>query len=366
MTLSIPCDILVVGGGPAGSRAATVSARSGARTVLIDAKVRIGEQPHCGEFVPSQLFVECGIEPCCIVQAVDEMETRVFGSEPEAPWEALRPPVRACSRGFIIDRIRFDRTLAREAAAAGATVLSGTRLSTREGDAWLARMGSQSVLFRPRFVVAADGAVSTVARVVGLPPTRVLRGVQMEVPLRKPSSATVVFLHPSLVGGYAWLFPKGTVANLGLGVAADDAVHPRELLEVMAARLRHQDIIGPGRLAISGGLIPISGLRERLVRDSVVFCGDAAGLTHPITGAGIPQAVISGDLAGAAVSAALRSGDGTHLERYEREVISRFRGVLGHALSKRAFMETCWGDGDFDRLCESTWIAFRGYRKRMR
>ncbi len=40
----------------------------------------------------------------------------------------------------------------------------------------------------------------------------------------------------------------------------------------------------------------------------MIFCGDAAGLTHPITGAGIPQAAFSGDLAGRATAAAVKAG----------------------------------------------------------
>ncbi len=72
------CDILVVGAGPAGSTAAAAAAREGAETVMIDAKVRIGEQPHCGEFVPERLFSETAIEKTAIIQRVDYLETRLI------------------------------------------------------------------------------------------------------------------------------------------------------------------------------------------------------------------------------------------------------------------------------------------------
>ena len=72
------CDILVVGAGPAGSTAAAAAAREGAETVMIDAKVRIGEQPHCGEFVPERLFSETAIEKTAIIQRVDSLETRLI------------------------------------------------------------------------------------------------------------------------------------------------------------------------------------------------------------------------------------------------------------------------------------------------
>ena len=67
------CDILVVGAGPAGSSAAAAAANSGARTILIDAKARIGEPLHCGEFVPQMLFSEFPLDRGCIVQPVEVM-----------------------------------------------------------------------------------------------------------------------------------------------------------------------------------------------------------------------------------------------------------------------------------------------------
>lgn len=74
---TLPCDILVVGAGPAGSSAAAAAARAGAETVMIEAKVRIGEQPHCGEFVPERMFGEMTLPGSAVMQRVDYLETRV-------------------------------------------------------------------------------------------------------------------------------------------------------------------------------------------------------------------------------------------------------------------------------------------------
>jgi flavin-dependent dehydrogenase len=107
-------------------------------------------------------------------------------------------------------------------------------------------------------------------------------------------------------------------------------------------------------------------MREKLVLNTVVFCGDAAGLTHPITGAGIPQAVFSGDLAGRAAAAAVTRSDTGYLREYEAEIRSRYQGVINHALTKRDLMVRRWDDPDFEAMCEETWIGFKGYRKRIR
>jgi digeranylgeranylglycerophospholipid reductase len=372
--LPAACDILIVGAGPAGSCAAISAARGGARTVLIDAKVRIGEQPHCGEFVPEQLRNEFSYVDLPVLQTIRMMETRVrtaeqFAEATEEPSLTPKQTVRRTethSGGYLIDRVRFDRDLAREAAASGAVVMCATRLLTRDGDSWIVRYRGEDVRIEAKFTVAADGAASRVGAALGLPRSSVIAGIQVEAPLNQALDRTVIFLDRDFVGGYGWVFPKGKVANVGLGVLPGKDIHPIRILERFVAELIREGFISPGCLARSGGLIPVSGLRTSLVHGNVVFCGDAAGLTHPISGAGIPQAVFSGTLSGAALVAALKSGDSKPLEEYEAEVRGRYQGILDHALSKRLVMMGRWNDPDFQKTCDETWIGFKGYRKRVR
>jgi digeranylgeranylglycerophospholipid reductase len=372
--LPAECDILVVGAGPAGSCAAISAARAGAATVLIDGKPRIGEQPHCGEFVPEQIRTEFTFVDLPVLHTVHTMETRISlfpqfaenrgGFSPLSDHTIRK--IETPSRGFLIDRVRFDRDLAREAAASGATVVSSTRLARLDGKSWIVRHRSQDVRITPKLTVAADGAASRVAHVLGLPAASVLTGVQVEAPLERALDRTIVCLDRGFVGGYGWLFPKGRVANVGLGVIPGEDVHPPRILERFVEVLCSEGLIRRGCLARSGGLIPVSGLRKNLVHGNVLFCGDAAGLTHPISGAGIPQAVFSGTLAGSAAAAALKSGDSKPLADYEAEVKGRYQGILDHALSKRLVMLGRWNDPDFEKTCDETWISLKGYRKRVR
>lgn len=342
--------------------------------MLIDAKIRIGEQPHCGEFVPEQLLTEFTLVDVPVLQAVRIMETRVrttdesmFAGTNLSP--ASKHTIRKSetpSGGFVIDRVRFDRDLAREAAASGATVVCSSRLVRTDGDSWIVRHRDRDISITPKFTVAADGAVSRVAAALGMPSAAVITGIQMEVPLRQALDRTLIFLDRSFIGGYGWLFPKGKVANIGLGVIPGKDIHPSRLLDRFVETLGEADLVKPGCLARSGGLIPVSGLRTSLVCGNTLFCGDAAGLTHPISGAGIPQAIFSGTLAGAALVTALKSGDSKPLAEYENEVRGRYQGILDHALAKRLVMMARWNDPDFENTCDETWIGFKGYRKRVR
>ncbi len=390
MAKPVDCDVLIVGAGPAGSCAAIAAAKQGARVLLVDAKTRIGERPHCGEFVPAQLFGEFPLNRGCIVQKVSAMETCIVRlQDPRCEMDAgsdnssddlflpgfqatpggedqhsdVLKRVRSASPGYLIDRVRFDRELAREAARLGATIMSSTRLICKEGDWWVVRHGSEERAIRPRFVVGADGAVSTVAASVGMSRPIFLKGVQVEVPLSEPMDRTLVLLGPELMGGYGWLFPKGKVANAGIGVSSECPA-PRRLLGAVLQLLLNMGVIRPGVLASYSGLIPVSGIRRELARDNVILCGDAAGLTHPVTGAGIPQAVFSGIEAGRATALAAASADSRPLRQYEAEVRGRYGGIMAHALSKRKMMTARWNDADFFALCERTWIGFKGYGKR--
>lgn len=368
-------DVLVVGAGPAGSCAAAESARLGAKTLLIDAKSRIGEQPHCGEYVPSKLFGQLKMDRSAIVQPVHIMETIIVDSWDEARQEfcgptsmtdTMRRRTQTPSPGYIIDRVRFDRDLARRAASCGAIVMSGTRLVKKEESGWLLQSGNHEVVLRTKYVIAADGALSCVARTVGMKRPEVLIGAQVEVPLVKSDTRTYVFLHRNLTDGYGWVFPKGSVANVGIGVSRRRNTSPHSALGEFLEYLQAIDLVKPGWLSRSGGVIPVSGLRKSLVNGNILFCGDAAGLTHAITGAGIPQAVISGTLAGRTVAEALADETASPLKKYEAAVKEHYAAVLNHALSKREHMVRRWHDPDFATICHESWIAFEGYRRRVR
>jgi len=379
------CELLVVGAGPAGSRAAARAARAGVATLLIDAKHRVGEPSHCGEFVPKKVFTECDIPTNSVIQSVSGMETRILvqdnryvqhGSSERRRGESRNKylcPVSVSeiqatftpSPGFLIDRVRFDRELACHAAQKGACVLTGARLCSRERDGgWIFSCGNQLHRVTPKYVIAADGAASTVARLLKLDRPSYVVGCQLQVPLARPMDNTLVFLDRRFRGGYGWLFPKGVAANVGIGIAMTAGMSPQTLLHEFAECLICSGIVKHGILGTTKGLIPVSGPRKRLVVENVLFCGDAAGLTHPITGAGVGQAVLSGTLAGEHAAAAVNTGDPRHILDYERELREHFGNVMGHALAKRHTMMQEWAVAHFQSLCEQFWVAFKGYKRR--
>ncbi|MEJ5211656.1 MAG: hypothetical protein WHV61_09535, partial [Burkholderiales bacterium] len=116
--------------------------------------------------------------------------------------------------------------------------------------------------------------------------------------------------------------------------------------------------VAPTILRRTGGAIPVGGLRARLAVGRVLFAGDAAGLTHPVTGAGIAAAVISGERAGAAAADWL-AGRTRALEDYEAELRDTFGVSLARAVTRRRglWQAARRGDAEFRR----GWTAFPEY-----
>jgi len=334
-------DVLVVGGGPAGARAAREAALAGASVLLIDKKARLGALPHCAEFVPRLLATEVQFPPRSQAQGVEGMLT-VLNEE----QRYLAGP------GWILDRQVWDHGLGLRAASAGALVWAGTQLKERRGEVWVLKRGSQQVEVAAGAVVAADGAASVVARLAGWDRQALLAGVQMQVPLTREMERTRVYLDTAYRHGYAWLFPKGAAGNLGLGCRVE--AKPLHLLEALRQDLEAQGLIRPGVLALAGGAIPVGGPRAEMSKGRVLLAGDAAGLTHPVSGAGIPQAVFSGHEAGRA-AARLAGGDNGAGEEYQHEVLARYGSNLARGLAARQEMEAKWDGDDFAGLMTRVW-----------
>lgn len=339
-------DVLVIGGGPAGALAAQEAAQAGAEVLLIDKKRRFGTLPHCAEFVPRLLAREVTFPARSQVQPVEGMLTVLEGEEHFNPGP-----------GWILDRQVFDHGLVLAAAQAGARVWAGTKLMAQSGDTWEIQRGARKISLTPGAVVAADGAASLTARLAGWPSQALMAGVQLQVPLAKPLERTRVYLEPAIRHGYAWLFPRGRAANLGLGCRVQ--AKPQKRLDELRARLIELGLILPGVLALAGGAIPVGGPRAEMFQGRVLLAGDAAGLTHAVTGAGIPQAIFSGAEAGKA-AARLAGGQNEAGEDYQNEVVARYGSHLARGLAARQEMERGWDHEDFAGLMARAWPAGGG------
>jgi geranylgeranyl reductase family protein len=307
---------------------------------------------QCAEYIPALLLNEVELDRDVLVQPIRAMKTLLPGCRPE---EMPAP-------GYTIRRDRFDQCLAASAAQAGARFLLSTAAVERRDarTVVLRHKTGNRILLKIQIIIGADGPRSTVAKWVGVVQRNLIPAVQARVTLAQPMDATEVYLEPAFRAGYGWLFPKGREANAGLGLkplrGADPS--PGRLLALFLARLKAGGKIKGAAISYQAGFIPVEPARASVFGNTLLV-GDAAGQTHPITGAGIFTAVMCGKMAGQWAARAVRANDPGLLQRYEDEWRDLFGETLDRASRRRRFMEANWDR--FNEIIKSTWIAYRDY-----
>jgi digeranylgeranylglycerophospholipid reductase len=347
-------DVVVVGAGPAGSSAAGRLAKAGLKVLLADQAVAVGDKVQCAEYVPRMILRHAEISPADVAQPVTGLKTYIGGQLAGT----LPAP------GYILHRGRWDKNNAAAVVAAGAELVTGARATGWDGEAIVLQRGRSSLRVPARIVLGGDGPRSAVARWLGNGDQPVCLGLQCQVVLKKPADYAEVYFDPAFHGGYAWLFPKGDTANVGIGISLSRKNDADRLLASFRAELAGRGIIGSAVLARTAGLIPCRGLRSRLADGRLLIAGDAAGCTHPVTGAGIMSAVVSGNLAAEAIIACFRSGD---REAVTRDYPQALRAELGRQLEmarcRAEARDAAWSANPavFPAIIRRSWVAFPEY-----
>ena len=256
------CDILVVGAGPAGSVAARAAAQAGAKVLLVERRATVGLPVQCAELIPAMLLGQLKI-PSELKNASDFIAQRSEGMRTFLPGEGVH---ETRAPGYVIHRDRFDQMLADCAVEAGAELVTATRALSKDhnGCVTLKPKGETAYCVHPRVIIGADGPHSTVGGWAGRVNDHLLPGVQVTLPLKTPLTHTEIYFDPENPGGYAWLFPKKDVANVGLGLTR--ALAPpraaRQLLDRFVARMVAEGKVADTPLAYAAGWIPAVPVRS--------------------------------------------------------------------------------------------------------
>jgi geranylgeranyl reductase len=304
-------DAVVVGGGPAGATAAEDLARAGRSVLLLD---RAGRIKPCGGAIPPRLMRDFDIPDSVLVaHATSARMIAPSRRKVDMPIEG----------GFVgmVDREVFDEWLRERAARAGAERVSGqfegiardddgvavVCFKTREG------AGSETeVRVRARAVIGADGARSRVARQTIKGAERMPCVFAYHEIIRSPGAETDfdgrrcdVFYQGNLSPDfYAWIFPHGATASVGVGSARKGF----SLRGAVKALRTTAALEGCETVRGEGAPIPLKPLRKWDNGRDVVLAGDAAGVVAPASGEGIYYAMIGGRHAAEAVLEFLLTG----------------------------------------------------------
>ena len=304
-------EAIVVGAGPAGAVAAHEIARAGFSVLLVEKHDCVGVPVCCaGGITVEGLTRVVPLDPRWVATEIAE----VLMAAPGGQTILFRHP----AAGFILNRQVFDHDLAQRAAQAGATIWIGTEavgLTSENGrtfDSVLLRRDGAMVRVGCRVVLGCDGIESLVGRWAGM--NTIVTAEDMDSSAQYllsdlsdivPGRVEFYFSSRLTPGGYAWVFPKGAAtANVGIGFcpALGDGRHARERLdEFVSLRFGHGKILE----RMAGGVPAFCG-RKLMVTKNVLLAGDAARLLDSLSGAGIANALLSGQFAGRTAAEYLR------------------------------------------------------------
>jgi flavin-dependent dehydrogenase len=329
-------DVVVIGGGPAGSLAAAALARHGREVVLL-------------ERAPAWRWRACGV----FSSPAGVAALRRFGvaegdlARMANPVPAMAVQTRAATRfrltyggsgaladsavGF--DRAALDPHLLALARAAGVDVREGsavTELALEVPHGPVSVRSARGDDLRARVVIGADGIRSIVARTAG---------AGRRSPLAPRAALTFHIANPGqardarmivIEDGYVGLAPvPGNRLNVGIVLGRSWFGKLRRgrgwpIARGILADLSDGELAGLEPLDRVAGTTPLGHAVARRSGQDWLLVGDAAGFLDPFTGEGLHRAIVSAELAADVVDAVLAGRPGSSLADYDRTMRARF------------------------------------------
>lgn len=317
-------DVVVVGGGPAGSVAAWFAAQGGASVLLLEKNRDIGPPVRCAEGVGHdglKLIVEP--QPFFI-------QNRITGVNLIAP-HGKKIHIENHDFGYVLNRNVFDHYLAELAAKSGAEIRTKSYASSLifENDnvsgVNYSCLGKEFSV-KCSIVIGADGVESRVGRWAGIHTQLKMKDIDTCVQYTlanidvDPKNCDFYFSSKIAPGGYLWVFPKGEgKANVGLGIGGEYGQNesPKNYLDrFIADRFPEASF-----LTTTVGGVPTAKTLKEIVKPGFMLVGDAARQANPISGGGIVSGMIAGKLAGQVAADAVQKGDFSKkfLKEYEKQ-----------------------------------------------
>lgn len=328
------CDVLIVGGGPAGSSCAWALRDSGLRVIAVD-RAQFPRDKVCGGWVTPAVLRDLQID------TAEYASKRVF--QPISRFRVGCMGQREVEIGFSgpvsfgIRRCEFDDFLLRRS---GATLRLGTPVTQIEKTSWGWLVNGE---IETRLLVGAGGHFCPIAKFSGArktnPQAVVAQEMEFEMTADQARHCRIGPEVPELffcrdLKGYGWCFRKGNFLNVGLGRLDPNGL-PQHVSE-FSAFLRDNERIGFDLTAGYRGHAYLLAADDRAtISDGLLLIGDSAGLAAPFSGEGIRPAVVSGILAAEVIQNAAGDYSFERLEPYRRELAIRlgFTSGLGEKIT---------------------------------
>ena len=303
-------DVIIIGGGPAGSMAGIALQKKGYKTCIID-KSAFPREKLCGGLLTLKtmelLRREC---PAIDADHFIVKKTNLVHFYLESEQMATFQLKESC---YLTERTLFDHTLIGEYRRNGGEVIENRRVKPADIHFTSQTLQTGTEIMGYRYLVGADGCNSVLLKRSGTN-NHNYYCIEGTVP-HDPERGDEMKIFFGVTGhGYGWQFPKEGYDCLGVGGANSD----KSILEQAGSFFSQLGVEPDNR---KGAPIP-SGRHPDLshLPGNTLLVGDAGGYTDPITGEGIYLALLTGLLAGEAIDVAIRKGSKSAAFHYAERV----------------------------------------------
>lgn len=322
------CEVLVIGGGPAGSTCAAKLKQENVDVLLMDKQVFPREKP-CAGWITPVVLEKLGIDAdeyrsTLLLQEIRNFRTGlIYGTESVTSYN------QTVSYGIL--RSEFDHYLLQRSMARKKLGEAVVTLERKKGG-WIVNNNLYA-----RLIVGAGGHHCPVARLLGakirmeeiiaaqVSEFAISPEEELQCPIT-PDTPLIFFCRD--MKGYGWLFRKGKFLNIGLGRM--DRNHLGQHVKDFCKFLQQRGYLTGsfnGKFRGHAYLLYDRQRQRTIVDDGVMLLGDAAGLAHPQSGEGILPAVESALIAADTILDCNRKYSGQNLQIYQSRLSSHFEDI---------------------------------------
>ncbi|MHA1268160.1 MAG: geranylgeranyl reductase family protein [Candidatus Helarchaeota archaeon] len=310
-------DVVIVGAGPSGSTVAQWIAKKGGKVLIIEKQKKPGNFIHCAGGIIGSVLERFNL--LNYLKKRDVIKSNIYSIKFISPNNEFATFNLNRIIGHVIDRSKFDQSLAELAVDYGAELLCNSRFIQikRQMDNEIVisiKQNRKLETIKTKILVGADGIKSRVAQQAGIFIPSKYFGYGYCFDLNNVSNVNKfemeVIFSELTPGGYTWIFPKSDHSvNFGCGGIGKSNFYYKKVFQyflkrfpIIKKRFKKARIV-----KFTGGVVPILDPPKSCVKHNILLVGDAANQINSTTAEGIRFSLICGKIAGLVINRALET-----------------------------------------------------------
>lgn len=321
-------DLIIIGGGPAGSSAGREAGKRGLKALLLE-KEQFPRHKPCGGALSELALSYLDFD---VPDSIRERE--IFGVRLRYKNSVIER-YRDTRIATMVSRSTFDHYMLEKGRETGIEISTGEKVQDVRTKTDCIEVHTNEGCYRARYGIIAEGSQGRLKESVRTRDRKHEYGICLVADIEEQTEAIDTRMHrvmevhfDVLTMGYGWIFPHDTYYSVGIGAFAHCISDPRRIMKNF---LKKNGFTGTYKLR--GHTIPAGGITRTIAGSRVLLAGDAAGFVDPFAGEGIAYAIRSGQIAASVISDVIRTNDGgDKLGTYEMlcrdEFVRNFRYAL--------------------------------------